>query len=122
MRGLLFDENLASAVSEALIQTEPEYGIRHVGDGIAPPLGAPDPELLIWIEEFDFMLVTNNRRSMPVHLAAHLAAGRHVAGILQVPKRYRIQHLVQAIEMTVAASLPGELEDRITYLTALLEP
>ena len=30
------------------------------------------------------MLVTNNRHSMPSHLADHLAGGRHVPGILLI--------------------------------------
>jgi hypothetical protein len=34
-----------------------------------------DPEILLWCEAHRFILVTNNRRSMPRHLADHLAMG-----------------------------------------------
>lgn len=40
-----------------------------IGDPSAPPKGTPDPNVLRWCDLKGFALVTNNRRSMPVHLA-----------------------------------------------------
>jgi hypothetical protein len=36
------------------------------------------PEVLLWCEEYGFVLVTNNRSSMPVHLEEHLAQGHRI--------------------------------------------
>ena len=74
--GLLFDEHVARSLQEQLHQAEPQLRLFAVGDGIAPPLGTPDPGLLRWLEEHNCLLVTNNRSSMPGHLADHLAAGK----------------------------------------------
>jgi hypothetical protein len=88
--GLLFDEHVGRLFREQLRQSAPHVRLFAVGHDIAPPLGTPDPDLLIWIEAHRCLLVTNNRSSMPLHLADHLAAGRHVPGILQLPRQPRI--------------------------------
>ncbi len=116
MSGLLLDENMPQRVARALRARDDTLAVRTVGDGIAPPLGTPDPELLRWIEEWEFVLLTNNRRSMPVHLAAHLATGHHVPGVLQVPEEYRLGPLADEVVLVLGASLAGELADQITYL------
>ena len=59
-----------------------------IGDPDAPPRGTLDPEILLWCESQNFVLVTNNRRSMPVHLADHLASDHHTSGIFTI-KRLR---------------------------------
>src|SRR2546429_4475372 len=47
----------------------------------APPLGTPDPDNLLWAEQHGRIIVTEDRRTMPVHLADHLQAGRHSPGV-----------------------------------------
>ena len=65
---LLFlqSENVDPLFRTRLLQHEPEMVIWKVGDSGAPPLGTLDPDILSWCEEHDLVLVTNNRRSMPV--------------------------------------------------------
>lgn len=53
---------------------------------------------------------------MPVHLAAHLARGRHVAGILQLSERFGVDELADDLLLIWGAALPGEFRDRIEYL------
>ena len=55
-----------------------------VDDPGAPPGETSDPVILTWCEENGFILVTNNRKSMPGHLQDHLALGRHSPGILEL--------------------------------------
>ena len=87
-----------------------------LGEGLGPPRGTKDPVLLVWIEQNGFVLVTDNRESIPVHLAEHLDQGGHVPGILQVPEEYAFGELADEIALVVGASLAGELEDRITHV------
>ena len=47
-----------------------------VGGVDAPPFSTPDPDLLIWCEANDRILVTNDRNTMPGHFNDHLAAGQ----------------------------------------------
>jgi len=78
--GFLLDENVDPSLRAGLNLRWPEAEIWMVGDPGAPPRGTRDPELLAWCELAGFVLITNNRASMPGHLAEHLASGRHVPG------------------------------------------
>jgi hypothetical protein len=77
----LIDENVDPIYTNQLRRRKPEIVIWAVGEPDTPPKGTLDPEILIWCEEHDFVLVTNNRTSMPVHLAEHIAQGCHMLGI-----------------------------------------
>jgi len=71
----LLDEHVPLIIQAQLEQREPEIRVDAIGEGTAPPKGAPDPDILCWIETHGCMLVTNNRATMPVYLKAHLAHG-----------------------------------------------
>jgi hypothetical protein len=113
---LLLDENLPARYLDLLHHAKPELTVRSVGQADAPPLGTPDPALLAWGEEHDFLLVTGNRRSMPGHLQEHLAAQRHVPGIVVVRRRAAVAEVIGSLVLIVGASLPGEFRDRIEYI------
>lgn len=116
MNDLLLDENISLILGEIIEEREPTIRVFSVGDSIAPPHGTPDPQLLEWIEEHDCLLVTNNRTTMPVHLKAHLEQGRHVSGIVQIPKRINFSLIADELILMLGASLPDEYRDRIVYL------
>jgi len=62
----LLDENMPHrAIRKLLRRREPEIRVWVVGQLDAPALGSRDPELLVWIEQHDCLLVTRNRASMP---------------------------------------------------------
>jgi len=70
----LLDENVAPLFRAALLKREPKLVVWKIGDPGAPPTGTPDPAILQWCEENSFILVTNNRKSMPQHFRDHLAS------------------------------------------------
>lgn len=82
----LFDENLSPRFVTVLKRYYPLIDARRVGDEQAPPLRATDPEILQYLEQTQRTLVTDNRKSMPRHLADHLAEGGHHYGIFIVSK------------------------------------
>jgi hypothetical protein len=53
---------------------------------------------------------------MPGHLQDHLAAGRHVPGILAIRRRAGMDEVVASLLLVAGASLPGEFRDRIEYI------
>jgi hypothetical protein len=112
----LLDENVDPAFQEPLQRNTPGLGVYYIGDGYAPPLSTLDPEILIWIEGHDCMLLTYNRSSMPVHLREHLAAGRHVPGIVQLDQQMSSGDIIEDLLLIQGAGLPGEFADRIIYL------
>lgn len=78
----LLDENVDPVLRAGLLNREPVLLVWRVGDLNAPPAGTLDPPLLRWCEDNRFILVTNNRKSMPRHLTDHLNEGRHAPGVL----------------------------------------
>ena len=90
--------------------------VLRVGDPGAPPLRSPDPVILSWCEAHGFILVTNNRHSMPGYLADHLAAGRHVPGVFFITRRLTVRKLFDELILIAGASLENEYEDQILNL------
>jgi hypothetical protein len=82
----LLDENLSPRVSLTIQRHYPVIDVLRVGDSGAPLLSILDPDLLLWLDAHERTLVTDNRKSMPGHMADHLAAGHHYWGIFQVRK------------------------------------
>jgi hypothetical protein len=103
-------------IRKRLNRHEPKIVIWAVGEPGAPALGALDPELLAWIEQHDCLLVTRNRASMPGHLRDHLAAGRHVPGILTSPKEMLAWEVADELQLIWEVMRPGEYLDLIAYL------
>ena len=97
MSGYLLDENVPLVIQSQLAQMEPNLTVYAIGDEIAPDKGTPDPD--IWIEEHSCLLITNNRATMPIHLQGHLAQGRHIQGIVQLPKRMDISQVLEDLRL-----------------------
>lgn len=87
-----------------------------IGDPGAPARGTSDPDVLAWCDEYGFMLLTNNRRTTPVHLREHLTAGRHIPGILMLPEHSSLGDLIDALSLILTASTSDEYLDRLIYL------
>ncbi len=112
----LLDENVDRAYLLQLRRQEPELTVLMVGDPGNPPKGTLDPEILLWCEATEFVLVTNNRASMPVHLAEHLAQGRHIPGIFILNPDLGIGENLEELILAAIASIENEYQDRIVYL------
>jgi predicted nuclease of predicted toxin-antitoxin system len=112
----LLDEHIPKALLRVLRQLDPELVVWRVGQPGAPPLETPDPEILVWCEMHDFILVTNNRASMPEHLAAHLAAGRHLPGLLIVNLTHGLVPIAEELWLAAVASPAEAYQDQVRYL------
>lgn len=112
----LIDENVNPIYPSQLRYRQPELTVRVVGEPNILPYGTLDPEILCWCEEYDFVLVTNNRRSMPVHLAEHLKQGRHIPGIFILSPRLSIGDNIEDLIFIAAASFENEHQDQIVHL------
>lgn len=110
------DENLSPIYQIQLRRREPDLVVWAIGDPSTPPKGTLDPDILIWCEEYDFILVTNNRSSMPIHLADHLAQSRHIPGIFQLNPSMSVGETLEELVLAALASIEDEYRDRISYL------
>ena len=112
----LIDENVTPFYKRQLLKKNTEIQVYAVGDPGCPSRGTLDPEILSWCEENQCILVTNNRASMPPHLAAHLAQGHHIPGILILNERMNIGDAIDELLLIAEEGVPDAYEDCITFL------
>jgi hypothetical protein len=112
----LLDENLDVVYHTELMRREPDLVVWRIGSFGAPPKGTGDSDILSWCERNGFVLVTNNRRSMPVHLQRHLEQGSHEPGILILNADMSIGDTIQELITIWGASEEEEYRDNIWYL------
>jgi hypothetical protein len=112
----LIDENVAPLYRQQLLKRNTELDVYAVGDPGCPARGTLDPAILIWCEENSCMLDTNNRACMPPHLAAHLAQGRHIPGILILNERMSVGDAIDELLLIAEEGVPSAYVDRITFL------
>ena len=91
----LLDEHLAHAIQSQLLRLDAEIEILVMGQPFAPPIGASDQDILLWLERTDYVLVTNNRRTMPDHIRAHYAAGHRLPGLFLLKRQARIGQVIE---------------------------
>ncbi|MBC6481250.1 MAG: DUF5615 family PIN-like protein [Hormoscilla sp. GM7CHS1pb] len=104
----ILDENVDPVYQTQFLQKNPELVMWAIGDPGTPPKSTLDPEILCWCEAENFVLVTNNRKSMPVHLADHIAQGRHVPGILILNANLTIGETIEELTLIAEAAFEEE--------------
>jgi hypothetical protein len=87
-----------------------------VGDPPDLALGSDDPTILLWAEGAQRILISNDRSTMPVHLANHLAAGHHSPGIFVLRHGGSLQQVVAFLVLAAYSSPSALWEDRIEYI------
>jgi hypothetical protein len=112
----LLDEHVDALYRIQLLRREQNLTVWRIGDAGAPPVGTLDPEILIWCEEHDFILITNNRKTMSDHLLDHLTTGRHSPGVFVMNPKMGIGETIEELILIWGASDASEHQDRITYL------
>ncbi|WP_017294877.1 DUF5615 family PIN-like protein [Geminocystis herdmanii] len=112
----LIDENLPPIYKQQLKLYLSNIEIIAIGDPNTPKKGTKDPEILIWCEKNNFILVTNNRASMPLHLKEHLTQGHHLPGIFVFRPQSKIGEIINDLVLIASASQGNEYVDMITYI------
>ena len=112
----LIDESLRLSTVAALRRIEPSLDVHRVGQAEMPPFGTPDPEILAFCDKSNRLLVTLDRASMPAHVADHLAAGGHTAGLLLVTPTCSFRQLLDDLLLIWSCTTAEEWCDAIHYL------
>ncbi len=116
----LLDENqrglLWRAVQRHNQQSAEPLDVTRVGDSPDLPLGAADPEILLWAEREDRILVTFDKSTTANHLANHLRAGHHSPGIFMLRRGCQVADVVAHLALVVQASEAWEWQDRIEFV------
>ncbi len=111
----LLDENLKLLYKRQLLSKKQDLVVYAVGDPGSPSKGTLDPEILCWCEEHNFILITNNRKSMPVHLIEHLTDGRHIPGIIVLNADMSIGDTIEELILIAEVGIEDNYHDRIEY-------
>ena len=112
----LLDEHLSHAIQSQLLRLDAQIEILVMGQSFAPAIGVADPDILLWLEKTGYVLVTNNRRTMPDHLQAHYDAGHRIPGIFLLKRHARIGQVIDQLYLLWVASEAEEYIDRLLYL------
>jgi hypothetical protein len=112
----LIDESIPEQLMNALIQREPAMEVFIVGQNMASPKGAPDPELLLFAEKEKLALVTFDKKSMDCHVTNHRATGHHTWGIFELRRGFSIRRYVDDLVLIWSASEAEDWRDRIEWL------
>lgn len=112
----LLDENVTPVFRTELLKREPRLIVWKVGDPGAPSWGTDDPTILRWCEKNCFILVTNNRKTMPEHLSVHIEKGGHIPGIFELNPNMSIGETLDELLLIWGASDPQEYQDLVIYL------
>ncbi len=93
----LLDENLSKQIKFAVLRKNSLINILCIGDQNAPSFGTLDPEILLYVEQSQRLLITDNRKSMPRHLEDHWSTKRIIWGLLWVRPKTSIGELAETI-------------------------
>jgi predicted nuclease of predicted toxin-antitoxin system len=114
MLRLLIDQDLDHVILRGLLLRVPKLDVvtayqAGLGD-------ASDPDLLAWAAEQKRVVVTHDRRTMPSHASARIAARESVAGVIIVSRRLSVSQVINELEVIVSCSNVEEWENVIKYL------
>jgi len=104
------------AIQRQLRRLDTRIEVLAIGDPGAPPAGTSDPDILVWLEENSYILVTENRSTLPVHLSDHFAAGRHIPGVLWIRPGVGIGRIIEELHLIWFASTADEYQDRMLFI------
>jgi hypothetical protein len=111
LRGLLWD-----AIRQHNAGGVNVIDVTRVGDPADLPLGTQDPDLLLWAERENRVVVTRDWNTMPGHLANHLQGGHHSPGVFILRRGLSLPQLVDILVLTAYAVDPAEARDQVRYL------
>ncbi|MEA3349609.1 MAG: DUF5615 family PIN-like protein [Chloroflexota bacterium] len=112
----LLDEHIPHSVRDQLLRLDDRLDILVIGHPLAPKKGTLDDEILTWIEETGYILVTSNRRTIPIHVRDHFEVGGHIPGIILLRRGASLGEIIEQLYLLWAASDAEEYLDRILYI------
>lgn len=116
----LLDEHLRGPLWHAIQRHNMRGGLNidavRVGDFPDLPLGSDDADILAWADREQRILITEDKSSMPGHLAQHVRAAGHSPGVFMVGLGCSLSALVSQLELVAHAGRDEDYENAITYI------
>ena len=112
----LIDENISPKYRTQLYYHEPSLTVLVIGDDGAPARSTPDPEILKWCEQHNFILVTNDPNTIPKHLTDHWAAGHHVPRVFMINPDVSMGTILRELIRIAGTSKEDQFVDQIVFV------
>ena len=112
----LLDEHINPAIQRQLRRLDPSIDVLLVGDNTAPAKGTLDPDLLLWAEANAFIIVSRDLSTLPDHIAAHMAAGRHTKGVLWLRRKAVLSDVIETLYLIWSTSDADEYSDASLFI------
>ena len=87
-----------------------------VGDSPDLPLGSLDPDILVWAEAHDRILVTKDEKTLKSYLAKHLQTGRHSPGVFIIRRGSTLAGVTFFLAVAAHASESADWRDQVVYI------
>jgi hypothetical protein len=112
----LLDEHIDRLIQRQLRRRDLRIEVLAIGDPFAPPASTPDPDILVWAEEHRYILITEDRRTIPRYLQAHHGAGRHTSGVFWLRPSTPLGRIVEELYLIWSVSTADEYVDRAIFI------
>ena len=113
----LADADLDYAIVQGIRRREAAIDFKSAND--AGLEGLPDDGVLEVAAAERRILVSHDKRTMPVHFAARIKSGRRSPGVLLALPRATVGDIVESLLIIWSSSREGEWTDQIHYLPSL---
>jgi hypothetical protein len=113
----LADADLDNAIVQGVRRREPSIEFKSANDaGLA---GLPDDKVLEIAAGEGRVLISHDKRTMPVHFAARIRLGLWSPGVLLAVPRATVGDVVESLLIIWSASSGSDWADQIHYLPSL---
>ncbi|MCL4201233.1 MAG: DUF5615 family PIN-like protein [Pirellulaceae bacterium] len=113
MIAFLVDQNFNDHIVDGLIRRGMISELTHVRDvGLA---AASDPTILEWAASQGLILLTHDRRTIPLFAHARVAAGQAMPGVFLVNNDMPIRQAIDELSMAAHCLSADECKNVVTY-------
>jgi predicted nuclease of predicted toxin-antitoxin system len=114
MLRLVSDENFNGKIVGGLLRRQPDLDLVRAQDvGLS---NAKDPEILEWAAQDQRILLTHDRKTMPVFASERVRLGQAMPGVFHVSNHLPVGRAIDEILLLALASLDEEWEGQVLYL------
>lgn len=114
MLKLLIDQDLDHDILRGLMRRIPRLdAVTAFEIGMSE---AADPELLTWAAQAGRIIITHDRKTMPMHTADLLGEGENIAGLFVVLRSLPVHQVIEDLELMITCTENDEWLNVIRYL------
>lgn len=113
MNSFLVDQNFNEHIIDGLTRRDAKLKFTYVREvGLNE---APDPEILEWAAERGLVLLTHDRKTIPLFAHVRVAAGLPMPGVFLVSDDLPIRQAIEQLLIAAHCQTPDECRDAVTY-------